>query len=247
MLRPAFAVAVIGTALGFALPASAASITVSKTDSNFGVSATRPIFENFDSIGAGYAPVAEQATGPALVDPSGGPANVGAFAYNSDLAIGRARRPGVTGGAGGNEFPGLSSGNFGAVGENGRYTINFADYAGIGPVLRSFSFSLGSISEGNMVTLISRTGNAANNIVLTGFGIVNNDTSLVGENYRVRFDAGKGADAGWTGAIFESSSVAFEFDNFAGAAPEPQSWAMLILGFGLAGAALRRARNLAVA
>jgi len=41
--------------------------------------------------------------------------------------------------------------------------------------------------------------------------------------------------------------VAFEFDDIAAnAVPEPASWAMLIMGFGLVGAAARR-RKAAVA
>jgi hypothetical protein len=40
--------------------------------------------------------------------------------------------------------------------------------------------------------------------------------------------------------IFQSSGNSFEFDNLYGAVPEPSVWLMLIAGFGLTGAMLRR-------
>ena len=47
---------------------------------------------------------------------------------------------------------------------------------------------------------------------------------------------------------FSSTGVAFEFDNLAVAGvPEPASWALMIGGFGLAGAGLRRRRTVAAA
>jgi hypothetical protein len=238
----------IGTALGVAVPSHAVTIRFSKTDPNFGIGPTTPIFENFDNIGKGYASVTAGVAGPTLVNPSTGPANTAnARVYSSSIAS-VARLPGDVGTSPGNPFPGLSTGNYAAVGAAGRYTVIFADYASLGsPVLRSFSVSLGSLSGANKLTLISRTGIAANNIVLTGFEIVKNDTTVVGDNYRVRFDAGAGPNAGWTGAIFESTQNAFEFDNLAGAAPEPNTWAMLTLGFGLADFGLRRSRKPAAA
>ena len=55
---------------------------------------------------------------------------------------------------------------------------------------------------------------------------------------RVNFDFG-GAKVNQV--VLSSSSNSFEVDNFAVAAvPEPATWAMMIMGFGLAGALLRR-------
>jgi hypothetical protein len=43
--------------------------------------------------------------------------------------------------------------------------------------------------------------------------------------------------------VFTSTQNSFEFDNIAVAAiPEPGTWALMISGFGLMGAALRRRR-----
>ena len=48
-----------------------------------------------------------------------------------------------------------------------------------------------------------------------------------------------------TSVVFASSQNSFEFDNIAtvSAVPEPATWAMLITGFGLAGATLRQRRR----
>lgn len=251
MMRRPFRLLAIGIALGVALPSHAVTITFSKTNPNFDIGPTTPIFENFDNIGKVYAPVAAGVAGPTLGNPSTGLANTAnARVYSSSIPS-VARKPGDVDTSPGNPFPDLSTGNFGAIGGTvlipGRYTVLFADYAGLGPVLRSFSYSHGSISSQNKITLLSETGIAANNIVREGFAIVNNDTTVVGDNHRVRFDAGAALGGGWTGVIFESGSVAFEFDNLAGAAPEPQTWAMLTLGFGLTGFARRRSRKPAIA
>jgi hypothetical protein len=48
-----------------------------------------------------------------------------------------------------------------------------------------------------------------------------------------------------TSVVFGSSQNSFEFDNIAtlSAVPEPATWAMMITGFGLAGASLRQRRR----
>jgi hypothetical protein len=47
-----------------------------------------------------------------------------------------------------------------------------------------------------------------------------------------------------TQVVFSSSGNSFELDNIAvaSAVPEPATWAMMIVGFGVAGGALRRRR-----
>jgi len=46
---------------------------------------------------------------------------------------------------------------------------------------------------------------------------------------------------------FTSSSNSFEFDNIAAGVPEPATWAMMIMGFGMAGSAVRSSRRKTVA
>jgi len=45
---------------------------------------------------------------------------------------------------------------------------------------------------------------------------------------------------GFTKVVFTSTATAFEIDEIAVAAPEPATWAMMLLGFGLVGSQLRR-------
>ena len=61
--------------------------------------------------------------------------------------------------------------------------------------------------------------------------------------YRIYYDFG-GANV--TSIAFESTQNAFEFDGLGGTVgvvPEPATWAMMIMGFGAAGAMLRRRRT----
>jgi hypothetical protein len=50
-------------------------------------------------------------------------------------------------------------------------------------------------------------------------------------------------DAPVTSVVFSSTSNSFEFDKLAGGVPEPASWALMIMGFGGAGAVLRGQRR----
>ena len=49
----------------------------------------------------------------------------------------------------------------------------------------------------------------------------------------------------FTSVTFSSTGNSFEVDNLAvgGAVPEPATWAMMIVGFGLVGGAMRRSRK----
>ena len=56
---------------------------------------------------------------------------------------------------------------------------------------------------------------------------------------------GRGGDPVWIAGYYNRNAVAISLsgDPIAGAVPEPASWAMLIAGFGLTGAAMRRRRR----
>ncbi len=133
-----------------------------------------------------------------------------------------------------------STGNFASVQPaTGSYTVNFG---GVGQQV--FSFLLGSLDVYNVLTL-----NFADSTVLTlnGQQIVAGPGATAGAvlpntDGRVTFDAQ--GFAGITSATFSSTQFhPFEIDDLASAAPEPGTWGMMILGFGMAGAALRSRRR----
>jgi hypothetical protein len=119
--------------------------------------------------------------------------------------------------------------------ENGSFTVNFAS------AVQFFSFSLGTLDSYNSLTL-----NFADNTSQTFFG-----TQIIGAptagplnstvSGRASFDLG--GQAGILSAVFSSTQAAFEIDDLASAVPEPATWGMMILGFGIVGSQLRRRRS----
>jgi hypothetical protein len=131
-----------------------------------------------------------------------------------------------------------SNGKYLAVQANGSYT------AALGGS-QVFSFILGSLDEYNTLILKFATGP---DLVLTGQGIVGqtiafdpNGNSTANVAGRVTYDLG-GTNS-FVSATFQSSKNSFEIDDLVTAAPEPATWGMMILGFGLAGAQLRSRRR----
>jgi hypothetical protein len=102
----------------------------------------------------------------------------------------------------------------------------------------------GSVDTYNTLELLNRTGG-----VLASF-VGSNVTALANGNQTSPFTNPivtlgiSGADQTNIGGLrFRSSGNAFEFDNIAiSSVPEPTTWAMLMLGLGIAGMSLR-ARN----
>ncbi len=110
-------------------------------------------------------------------------------------------------------------------------------------LMKSISFDWGSIDTYNTLTITLADGTMHNIIGNPGGG--NQTSSSNNGRYYAVWD---GANA-IKSVTFASSSNSFEVDALSGSAvPEPATWAMMITGFGLAGAAIRRRRNvLAVA
>lgn len=107
-------------------------------------------------------------------------------------------------------------------------------------LLSSFSLYMGSPDTYNSIRFIGDNYD----YTLSGGQLTE---GYVGQSWgwgqRINFDFG-GANV--NRIVLSSSGNSFEVDNFAaGAVPEPSTWALSIMGFGLLGAALRRRRTAA--
>lgn len=131
------------------------------------------------------------------------------------------------------------SGNNGA--NAGSYTLNFT-----GTAVHFLSFVFSTLDPSNQVTLNTSGGNLtlSGAQILSGnpagstttFGSIGADHLLDGRvSYNFGLDQLNSITFTATGNQF-----AFEIDEIALAAPEPATWAMMLLGFGLVGSQLRR-------
>jgi hypothetical protein len=110
------------------------------------------------------------------------------------------------------------------------------------PDLNSISFYWGSIDSYNSVEVLGAGGVVIHTINGATLPPANGNRTSSNTNRRIFITAAPSEVI--TGLKFRSTGVAFEFDDIAAAAvPEPQSWALLIAGFGLVGAAARRQRR----
>jgi len=138
--------------------------------------------------------------------------------------------------------PAGDSSVFGAAepGSNALFSVN------PGFQLKSLSFYLGSLDSFNTLSFLH------NGTLITSFtgdqltvpNPADGDQSAGDTNRRYFFsmDAADGVNQ----VLFSSSGAGFEFDNIAAAisaVPEPETWAMMILGFGLIGLMLRNGRR----
>ncbi|MBX3485317.1 PEPxxWA-CTERM sorting domain-containing protein [Phenylobacterium sp.] len=106
-----------------------------------------------------------------------------------------------------------------------------------GATLRGFSFYMGSPDTYNKVTFFHEDGGST---VFEGADIWGGDPPGTGDRtqgFRVYYSFGT---TKVTSIRFESSADAFEYDGLAGIVPEPATWALMIGGFGMAGAMIRR-------
>lgn len=132
--------------------------------------------------------------------------------------------------------PPTGTGNFLAI-MGGFYAINFGSTGA-----QFVSFLIGGLDSYNSVTLTFLDGTSQ---TLTGRQIIGQsnagEPTNSGETGRVSYDFG--GHSSLSTIIFFSSQRTFEIDEIATAAPEPTTWAMMILGFGIVGGALRRKRR----
>ncbi|WP_425228639.1 PEPxxWA-CTERM sorting domain-containing protein [Sphingomonas sp.] len=136
---------------------------------------------------------------------------------------------------------------------NGTFNVAF----GAGVTL--FSFSFGSLDNYNTVAITTTDGSGSTVTTYSGLGITTgltaNNTApgatpapFAGPNNTGRITYDTLGLSRITNVAFSSTQAAFEIDALAAAVPEPATWGLMILGFGLAGAALRvRRRKVAFA
>ncbi len=138
-----------------------------------------------------------------------------------------------------------STGNFAAVlgvPDDGSYTINFAPASGLSIQLGSLdTYNRLTLSFANRAPIVYQGGQIINDLIFPSGNQVSGET-----NGRITYTATAGELI--TGATFVSTENSFEFDDIAtrGAVPEPATWAMFILGFGVIGTSMRRRRSVRV-
>lgn len=104
--------------------------------------------------------------------------------------------------------------------------------------LSSFSFYMGSPDTFNSIQFIGANGY---DVTLTGGQITQGYTGQEWSwGQRINFSFG---DDTVNQIVLRSAGNSFEVDNFAGAVPEPTTWALMIMGFGGVGAMVRRRRT----
>lgn len=120
--------------------------------------------------------------------------------------------------------------------------------------LSQLSFYWGSIDDYNSVQILGAGGVVLLDVNGIGLPPANGDQSLPATNRRVFFTAEN--EEVITGVRFQSTDIAFEIDDLGGIAaddgmsggvPEPATWAMMLVGFGMVGASVRRKQFKAVA
>ena len=105
------------------------------------------------------------------------------------------------------------------------------------------SFFIGSIDGFNTVNILSTTGTIL--ATITGAQMAmspNGNQELPQTNRRVTFTRSAG-EAQVGGIGFVSSTNSLEVDNLVFTVPEPSTWALMIVGFGMVGFAMRSRRR----
>ncbi|MGZ3377786.1 MAG: PEPxxWA-CTERM sorting domain-containing protein [Phenylobacterium sp.] len=121
------------------------------------------------------------------------------------------------------------------------YNNNSLGFINVAAGFTSLSFSYGFFSEGQVSVFSDLNGNGA---LLGTVDLLTSDPHLPWQIASVAF-AGLGKSV-----VVGTNTANYGFDNVTfngGAVPEPAAWALMLLGFGGMGAALRRRRMLVTA
>lgn len=129
-----------------------------------------------------------------------------------------------------------------SVGKGGASTFDFSGFTR-SRALTGVSLYWGSVDAFNILDFVNRDGVLVHSIRGSDLPRFDGNQTLAATNRRLTFAMSGRDDV--TRLVFRSTGNAFEFDTIGvttGAVPEPDSWALLIAGFGLVGAAVRRRR-----
>ncbi len=126
-----------------------------------------------------------------------------------------------------------------AVQNGGSATIQSANSV----AYQTVSFFLGSIDTYNAVQVLSTTGSVLSTFTGADFTAnPNGDQDIPNTNRRITIAADVD-DVAIGGIRFLSTGNSLEVDNVVFAVPEPSTWAMMFLGFGMIGTAARYRRR----
>ncbi len=112
--------------------------------------------------------------------------------------------------------------------------------------ISTLSFYLGSLDDFNTLSFLHNgtlvTSFTGNQLTIPNPANGDQADGFTNRRYFFSMDAADGVNQ----VVFSSGGAAFEFDNIAAAislVPEPETWAMMILGFGMIGFMLRNGRR----
>lgn len=111
-----------------------------------------------------------------------------------------------------------------------------------GPGVTGFQFDWGSVDSYNVLTFVTNIGDE---IVIPGSSFISpSDGNQSADSTNGLFTAFAGVGETFTSVTWASSQNSFEVDNLAIAAvPEPGTWMMMMIGFGMIGATARYRRR----
>lgn len=164
----------------------------------------------------------------------------GSFTYDFETAApvtGGAIRTGTLSGLAAQPLG--STGNYWTMGpsDGAMGVMNLASFG----IINSIGFIWGSVDNYNWVDVLARNGSVLRTFNGTEVAVTPNGSWTEPATNPYATILITGADRTNIGGLrFRSTTNAFEVDNFAiGAVPEPSMWAMLVLGFGALGSAMR--------
>ena len=137
---------------------------------------------------------------------------------------------------------GIGKSVYRSIGRGGESLFDFTDFTK-GQGLASFSLYWGSIDGYNFIDFLDVTGRRVASFSGGDLPSANGNQTEAATNRRVFFDFKPEQKV--TAARLRSDGAAFEFDSIgaAGAVPEPESWALMIIGFGAIGVLARRQKR----